>query len=126
MKKSKMKRIISGLLAFVMVALMIPFSTFVATAEASDTVKDIHKNPHLMLGFGYNAITGASMEIGNLITNSWIDQDRAKTYVFGSTDGTGVLDQYAKATFSKSSLEFLTSVGVDYTKLQVPAFRCGR
>ncbi|MBR2010810.1 MAG: bacterial Ig-like domain-containing protein [Clostridia bacterium] len=113
MKQQKMKRIVSGFLAFVMVVLMIPFSVFVATAESVNLTED----PTQMLGFGYNAITGESLGVDTLITNSWIDHDKddTKLYVYGNRDGTGILEQYGKASYAKSSFEFLQSMGIDYT-----------
>lgn len=122
MKKSKMKRIISGLLAFVMVALMIPFSTFVATAA---DVTDIGSDPKQMLGMSYNALEGKELGISGLVVGMpWIDLENqaTKVYTFGNSDGTGVLEQKGESTYSQSSVEFMESLGVNVSSSASASF----
>ncbi len=113
MKQQKMKRIISGLLAFVMVALMIPFGTIIATALDDTNFTD---DPTRMLGVGFNALGDKELGVSGLIVGAqWIDLENqaTKVYTFGNSDGTGVLEQKGEATYSQSSVEFMESLGVN-------------
>lgn len=122
MKQQKIKRIVSGFLAFVMVALMIPFSTFVATAA---DVTDIGSDPKQMLGMSYNALSGEELGISGLnVGAQWIDLESqaTKVYTFGNSDGTGVLEQKGESTYSQSSVEFMESLGVNVSSSMSASF----
>lgn len=116
MKKRVSTKIISGILAFVMVVLILPIGNITASAEEAISLSE---NPSKMLGFGFNAISDAdgSITTGDLINRNWIDidSDKTKVYIFGDRDGSGVLEQYGKASYAKSSLEMMKSFGIDYT-----------
>lgn len=118
----KMKRVTSALFAFVMVITMIPLGTIIAT---SANVTNFSDDPTQMLGLGYNAIDGKTLE-EHLIPTSWIDLDSDETKVFVYGNRGGVLEQYGNASYSKTALEFLSSMGIDYSNTTSAGFTMGK
>ena len=121
MKKKVMHRILSGVLALVMLISFVPVSALTAFAvdnvAQSSNVTNYGESPIKMLGLGYNAIAGESIEAGILLQSlSWIDYDSENTDLreYGVSSGTGVIKQYGEASFHESSLEFMTSLGIDF------------
>ena len=112
MKKKITNRIISGIITLVMLISLIPINCFTSVAvegaqtddqaEGSSNVVEIGKEGMTyMLGWGYNAITGADMgEIDNLKKNSWIDHNSKglKLYAYGADHGGGVIKQYGESS----------------------------
>ncbi len=121
MKKAIIKRVISFVLAVIMVALIVPCG--VISSFAAETV-NLTADPEQMLGLGFNAITNSSISTGTLITRPWLDMsnDDLTTYVFGKTGGDGVLEQSSNSWYAKSSLELMQKFGIDYTNTKSAKF----
>lgn len=130
MKKKVMHRILSGVLALVMLISFVPVSALIAFAvdnvAQGSNVTDYGEFPERKLGLGYNAIAGKSIEDSLLQSLSWIDYDSADLRKEGTKHGaTGVLDQGGEAKFHESSLDFMSSLGVDFSNTTNANFTMG-
>ena len=81
MKKNIKHRIISGVLALVMLISFVPFGGLISVAEGDSgddqgteslsNVVELGKNGTEMLGWGYNALSGLSIEKAKNGYDSW-------------------------------------------------------
>ncbi len=121
MKRKASVKIISAVLAFVMVILMIPLNVLPVFAIEEVYFSD---KPSQMLGTSFNALSNQNISTETINPQNWIDYDKSQVYVFG--DGERVLEQYSNATFAKSSLELLNKFGLDYSNTTSAKFSLNR
>ncbi|MBQ7227687.1 MAG: hypothetical protein IJX05_04740, partial [Clostridia bacterium] len=114
-------RSIAMILALIMAAFFVPFALFepsktmpIATVNATTTNEDVNfgEDPTQLIGFGYNALSGKSLDDTSWKVSNWLDADEAKVY-YDNSDG--VKSQRAEGKYMSSMTELMKSFGIDYS-----------